>query len=43
MQDKSHYTNGQKIFEQKGDVLMYFYKNGNSLGVIHLTPKVQKI
>jgi len=28
MQDKSHYTNGQKIFEQKGDVLTYFYKNG---------------
>ena len=28
MQDKSHYTNGQKIFEQKGDVLTYFYKTG---------------
>ena len=28
MQDKSHYTNGQKIHEQIGDVLTYFYKNG---------------
>jgi antitoxin component YwqK of YwqJK toxin-antitoxin module len=28
MQDKSLYTNGQKIFEQKDDVLSYFYKNG---------------
>jgi antitoxin component YwqK of YwqJK toxin-antitoxin module len=28
MQDKSHYTNGQKIFEQKGNVLTYFCKNG---------------
>ncbi|MCL2289443.1 MAG: hypothetical protein FWC34_01875 [Bacteroidetes bacterium] len=28
MQNKTHYTNGQKIFEQKGDVLTYFYKDG---------------
>jgi len=28
MKDKSHYVNGQKIFEQEGDVLTYFYKNG---------------
>jgi len=29
MQDKTHYTNGQKIYEQIGDVLTYFYKNGH--------------
>jgi antitoxin component YwqK of YwqJK toxin-antitoxin module len=28
MQNQSHYTNGQIIFEQKGNVLTYFYKNG---------------
>jgi hypothetical protein len=28
MQKKTHYANGQKIFEQKGNVLTYFFKTG---------------
>ena len=28
MQNKTHYTNGQKIFVQEGELLSYFYKNG---------------
>ncbi len=28
MMDKKQYTNGQKTFEQKGDVLTYFFKDG---------------
>lgn len=26
---KKEYANGQKVFEQDGDILTYFYKNGN--------------
>lgn len=26
---KKEYANGQKVFEQEGDILTYFYKNGN--------------
>ena len=25
---RSEYANGQKVFEQEGDILTYFYKNG---------------
>lgn len=27
MQGKTHYKNGQKIYEQKGSILSYFFKN----------------
>jgi len=28
MNGKTHYKNGQAIFEQDGDILSYYYKNG---------------
>lgn len=28
MQSKTHYTNGQKIYEQKGNILTYYFKTG---------------
>jgi antitoxin component YwqK of YwqJK toxin-antitoxin module len=28
MMDKKQYANGQKIYDQKGDVLTYYFKNG---------------
>jgi antitoxin component YwqK of YwqJK toxin-antitoxin module len=28
MMDKEQYSNGQKTFEQKGDLLTYFFKDG---------------
>ena len=28
MKDKTYYANGQKISEQKGDILTYFFKDG---------------
>ncbi len=28
MMNKKQYTNGQKTFEQKGDTLTYFFKDG---------------
>lgn len=28
MTNKTHYTNGQKIFEQQGDILTYYFKDG---------------